>query len=98
MALVFALGQDKKLAKMDEQAIDSLIADITGDGDDGNTVTKQKQAATAKAMRKVEARLANERKQQARKNGTKKKGGKQEAEDLDEDDLLTFVKPSENKK
>jgi hypothetical protein len=80
------LEHEKKLTNLDENAIRDLIGE-----EDEEETKAAKDAKNKKAVAKVQARLAQERKQ-AEKN--KKKKPKAKDDEANDDDFLRFAKGS----
>lgn len=91
--LTISTERAKKLTNMDERTMQKIVQELE---DDAEPTTSSKD--TQKARNRVKARLAQERKAEARKLGQqKKKGGAKEDDDIDEDDLMTFAKKTTKK-
>jgi hypothetical protein len=82
------------LTNLDERAIKDLVGEFDKELEPDKAAEASKKQ---KAASKVQARLAFERKAEAKKASKKKKKGKADDDDDDEDDLSSFVKPAKTK-
>jgi hypothetical protein len=94
---LLSLEREKKLTNLDENAIRDLVGEFDKEDEPDKAAEASKKQ---KATNKVQARLAQEKKADAKKAASKKKKkgkGADDDDDMDEDDLSRFANPTKAK-